>query len=74
LVESVFTFADQRRDGGVVERLAAFFEADFFEADFAEADFVEDARFDFEDDREVEVFDRAVRLLVAIVLASVNEV
>jgi hypothetical protein len=71
LVESVFTFADQRRDGGVVERFAAFFEPDFAEAAFFEPDFAE---LDFEDDREVEVFDRAARLLVGIVLASVTEV
>jgi hypothetical protein len=34
LVESVFTFADQRLDGGVVERLPDVFEAAFFAVDF----------------------------------------
>lgn len=56
-VESVFTFADQRRDGGVVERLP---------------DLLEEVRPDLEEDRDVDLV-RDVRVLDAMMAASVTK-
>lgn len=45
-MESVFTFADQRRDGGVVDRLPDFFAVLFFALELEEDRFVDDFLFE----------------------------